>query len=62
MMASSHAVAVYPSSSSNSVDLNDVLKQLITHIPDIIVHRSPNSEIPETVGSYGVMMFADISG
>ena len=40
----------------------DVLEQLVTHIPDIVVQRPVNSPNPQTVRSYGVLMFADISG
>ena len=57
MAASSGAVNF-----SSAIECHDVLEQLITHVPDIVVHRSPKSLIPQTVQSYGVLMFGDISG
>ncbi len=39
-----------------------VLEQLVTHIPDMVVYRAHNAPMPQTIHSYGVVMFADISG
>ena len=40
----------------------DALSQLATYVPDVVIHRSHTAPIPQTVHSYGVVMFADISG
>ena len=43
-------------------ECSSVLEQLVTHVPDIIVHHSNDQSVPRTINSYGVVMFADISG
>ena len=45
-----------------SVELPLVLEQLASHIPDLVVYRAHNAPLPQTIHSYGVVMFADISG
>ena len=42
--------------------LDPVLEQLATHVPDLIVFRSHDAPLPQTIHSYGVVMFTDISG
>ncbi len=42
--------------------LEPVLEQLATHVPDLIVFRSHDAPLPQTIHSYGVIMFGDISG
>ena len=42
--------------------LEPVLEQLATHVPDLIVFRSHDAPLPQTIHSYGVVMFTDISG
>ena len=39
-----------------------VFKQIVAYVPDMVVHRSPDSPIPQAVETYGVLLFADISG
>lgn len=43
-------------------DRAGALDQLATHVPDVVIHRSHTAPIPQTVHSYGVVMFADVSG
>lgn len=43
-------------------EVNPVLEQLVTHIPDLIAYRVHDAPLPQTIHSYGVVMFADISG
>ena len=43
-------------------ELEPVLEQLATHVPDLIVFRTHDAPLPQTIRSYGVVMFADISG
>ena len=38
------------------------LEQLVTHIPDLVIVRPTGESLPQTVHSYGVIVFADISG
>ena len=45
-----------------SDQLEPVLEQLATHVPDLIVFRSHDAPLPQTIHSYGVIMFGDISG
>lgn len=52
--------ANYGTTSAPTAD-SDFL-QLLPFLPDIIVHRSHKSPISQTVHSFGVVMFADISG
>jgi len=47
---------------SDLAKVNAVLNQLVTHAPDLIAYRDPNAALPETTDTYGVVMFADISG
>lgn len=46
----------------DSEQLEPILEQLTTHVPDLIVFRSHDAPIPQTIHSYGVIMFGDISG
>lgn len=46
---------------SESEDDEDIL-QLLPYLPDLIVHRHHDAPLPQTEHSYGVIMFADISG
>lgn len=46
----------------NDSEVSAVLEQLVTHIPDMVVYRAHNAPLPQTIHSYGVVMFADISG
>ena len=39
-----------------------ILEQLATHIPDLVIQRPHDAPLPQTVLSYGVILFADISG
>lgn len=52
----------YGSTEDESEQLEPVLEQLATHVPDLIVFRSHDAPLPQTVHSYGVIMFGDISG
>ena len=45
-----------------SEQLEPILEQLATHVPDLIVFRSHDAPLPQTIHSYGVIMFGDISG
>ena len=47
---------------SEAEQLEPVLEQLATHVPDLIVFRSHDAPLPQTIHSYGVIMFGDISG
>ena len=38
------------------------MEQLVTHVPDLVVYRSHSAPLPQTIHSYGVVMFGDISG
>ena len=38
------------------------LEQLATHIPDLVLRRSPLDPVPQITHCYGVMMFLDVSG
>ena len=49
-------------STSTSTQIPMALEQLVTHIPDLVVHRSHGEPLPQTIHSYGVVMFTDISG
>lgn len=50
------------SGESEAEQLEPVLEQLATHVPDLIVFRSHDAPLPQTIHSYGVIMFGDISG
>jgi hypothetical protein len=39
-----------------------VLEQLATHIPDLVIQKPLIDHLPQTIYSYGVIVFADISG
>ena len=39
-----------------------ILNQLLSHTPDLVALRSPESPVPETFQLYGIVLFADISG
>ena len=39
-----------------------VAEQLASHIPDVVIQRPHDAPLPQTVHSYGVIVFADISG
>lgn len=39
-----------------------VLEQLAAHIPDLVIQKPVSDHLPQTVHSYGVVVFADISG
>ena len=47
---------------NSTLELTQIFGQLVTHVPDLVVHRSHDEPLPQTVHSYGVVMFADISG
>lgn len=47
---------------SDGQPLEPALEQLATHVPDLIVFRSHDAPLPQTIHSYGVVMFTDISG
>lgn len=38
------------------------LEQLATHIPDLVFQKPQSDHLPQTIHSYGVIVFADISG
>ena len=42
----------------------EMLQQLVTHVPDLIVNRLMDSkmELPTMERNYGVLVFADVSG
>lgn len=46
----------------DSEQLEPILEQLATHVPDLIVFRSHDAPLPQTIHSYGIVMFGDISG
>lgn len=37
-------------------------KQILGHVPDMVVDQDPDSPIPQVMETYGVLLFADISG
>lgn len=39
-----------------------VLERLATLIPDIVIQKPISDHLPQTIHSYGVIVFADISG
>ena len=43
---------------------SDMLKQLVTHVPDLVVNRLMDSKMepPTLEKNYGVLVFADVSG
>ena len=51
-----------PADGSATPEVPSVLEQLVTHVPDLIVYRSHDAPLPQTIHSYGVVMFGDISG
>ena len=51
-----------PADRSATPEVPSVLEQLVTHVPDLIVYRSHDAPLPQTIHSYGVVMFGDISG
>ena len=50
------------SAQSTSASSEGFLEQLVSHIPDLVVARAYDAPLPQTIHSYGVVMFADISG
>lgn len=44
------------------LDLSVALEQLATHIPDMVLYRSPQAPVPQITHCYGVIMFLDVSG
>lgn len=38
------------------------MEQLAAHIPDLVIQKPVSDHLPQTVHSYGVVVFADISG
>lgn len=52
----------YISEKEEELDLSVVLEQLATHIPDMVLYRSPQAPVPQITHCYGVIMFLDVSG
>lgn len=38
------------------------LRQLLTHVPDVVIHSDHKTSMPRVTRVIGVCMFADISG
>lgn len=55
-------VLPFPADGRATPEVPPVLEQLVTHVPDLIVYRSHDAPLPQTIHSYGVVMFGDISG
>ena len=47
-----------------STKRGDMLRQLITHVPDLVVNRLMDSKMepPILEKTYGILAFADVSG
>ena len=48
--------------SDDAVTAPHEIQQLVAHVPDMVVYRSHEAALPQTIYSYGVVMFVDISG
>ncbi len=42
--------------------LDSAAEQLAAHLPDVVITRPYDAPIPQTIHTYGVIVFADISG